>query len=275
MENEEVQIINSGQGLEVFEAQERASIDIQISTAKKYPRDIMRVLKNSITIVSMSEETAKICRYSKPIQGQETVSGPSVHMARILAQQYGNIRVVKRIKQITDKTVIAEAVAFDLETNYAVCVEARRSIFSVKNNRRFSETTIETNAMAIMAIAERNAILQVIPRSISDEVYKAAYQKANGDLSDEQKILVAREKAMKYFKEKHDATEPEILHALGLRNVNQINAEKVAELRGFIQSLKDGEIDPDQLFGRVKPEVEPSKGNIIEAEKKTEPGKLL
>jgi len=269
VEESGLQIIEST-GVDVFEAQERAAIDIQITTAKRYPRNLMRVKDNSISIVSMNMEVAQSCRYAKPI-GTGKVSGPSVHLARILCQQYGNIRVQQRIKQVTDKTIVAEAVAFDLETNYAVAVEARKSIIG-RDGRRFTESVIETNAMAILAIAERNAILKIIPKAITDTVYKAAFDFANGDLSDEQKILAARKKMLDFFAEKYDATEDQVLKTIGLRSVGQIKSEHIADLRAFAQSLKDGDITADELFGK-KPEsaINPLKDKRSkQAENKTE-----
>ena len=249
MENE-IQIIENTQ-VSVFEAQERAAIDVQIATAKRYPRDLRRIIDNSIVIVTMDKATAEQCRYAKPVNGGN-VTGASVHLARILCQQYGNIRVQQRIKEISERTIVAEAVAFDLETNYAVCVEARRSIWSAKNNKRFADSVIETNAMAILAVAERNAILKVIPKSIIDKVYKAAFDLVNGDLSDEQKLLKARKQAMDYFEKTYGAKEEDVLKALGLRGVGQIGAEQIADLRGYMQSIKDGELTADELFGWTK-----------------------
>jgi hypothetical protein len=246
---EEVQIIETSTGVEVFEAQERAAIDSQVATAKRYPRDLVRVRNNSIAIACMDKETAESCRYAKPVGGKN-VTGASVHLARIICQQYGNIRVQQRIKQITDKVIIAEAVAFDMETNYAVSVEARRSIVG-KDGQRYKESVIETNAMAILAVAERNAILKVIPKAISDSVYKAAFDMANGDLSDADKITIARKKALDFFKETYSVAEEQVLQVLGLRSVNQIGKEQIADLRGYIQSIKDGELTISDLFGKT------------------------
>jgi hypothetical protein len=251
MENpeESIQLIEST-GVEVFEAQERASIDIQVSTAKKYPRNLKRVKDNSIAIACMSKETAESCRYAKPVGGKN-VTGPSVHLARIACQQYGNIRVQQRIKQITDRTIVAEAVAFDMETNYAVCVEARRSIID-KKGHRYSESTIETNAMAILAIAERNAILKVIPKAIIDAVYDEAFRCANGDLSDNAKLVIARDKAFEFLKNEYNASEEEVIACIGLKTKEAVRAEHIADLRGYVQALKDKEITADELFKRNK-----------------------
>jgi len=242
----EIQIIDSV-GIEMAEAQERASIDSQVATAKRYPRTLSRVQSNSIAIVCMSKETAESCRYAKPTGGKMIV-GASVHLARIVCQQYGNIKILQRIKQITDRVVIAEAVAFDMETNYAVSVEARRSIID-KNGLRFKESVIETNAMAIMAIAERNAILKVIPKSIIDSVYNEAFKFANGDLSDNAKLIVAREKAIDYFKTEYGVTEDQVVKVIGLKTKEAIKSEHIVDLRGIIQALKDKETTVEELFG--------------------------
>ena len=263
---EGIQIIDNS-GIEVFEAQERAAIDSQVATAKRYPRNLRRVRENSIAVACMDKETAESCRYAKPVGGKNVV-GASVHLARIVCQQYGNIRVQQRIKLIDSKSIVAEAVAFDMETNYAVCVEARRSILD-KNGIRYKESVIETNAMAILAIAERNAILKVVPKSIIDSVYNEAFRFANGDLSDNAKLLIARDKAFEFFKTEYGATEEEVVSCLGLKTKEAIKPEHIADLRGFMQALKDKEITVEELFNRKK-DREAQQAEIIEQPEPTE-----
>ena len=263
---EGIQIIDNS-GIEVFEAQERAAIDSQVATAKRYPRNLTRVKENSIKIACMDKETAESCRYAKPV-GNKNVVGASVHLARIVCQQYGNIRVQQRIKLIDSKTIVAEAVAFDMETNYAVCVEARRSILD-KFGMRYKESVIETNAMAILAIAERNAILKVVPKSIIDTVYNEAFRFANGDLSDNAKLIIARDKAFEFFKNEYAATEDEVVSCLGLKTKEAIKPEHIVDLRGYMQSLKDKEITVEELFNRKK-DREAQQAEIIDQPEPTE-----
>jgi hypothetical protein len=269
METNESATIDSS-GIEIMEAQERASIDSQVATAKKYPRNLLRVQNNSISIACMSKETAESCRYAKPTGGKN-VTGASVHLARIVCQQYGNIRVQQRIKQITQTTIIAEAVAFDMETNYASCAEARRSIIG-KNGQRYSESVIETNAMAVMAIAERNAILKVIPKSIIDSVYNEAFKFANGDLSDNAKLLIARDKTIEFFKNEYGVTEDKVTQSIGLKTKEAIKPEHIADLRGFMQALKDKETTVEDLFGISEKQTRDEK-NTTEVLIQTEPEK--
>ena len=260
-QEEEVQIIEST-GLDVFEAQERAAIDIQISTAKRYPRNLRKIVDSCIVIATMDKETAEACRYAKPVGGKN-VTGASVHLARILSQQYGNIRVQQRIKQITDRAIVGEAVAFDLETNYAVCVEARRSIID-KNGKRYSDSVIETNAMAILAIAERNAILKIIPKSIVDKVYNEAFNCAYGDLSDQAKLLKERERIFREFKNTYAIDEVDVVNCIGLNTKEAVRPEHIADLRGYLQALKDKELAVEDIIkkGAKKASPEEKKDNL-------------
>lgn len=257
--NQEVQIIETSGGIEVIEAQQRAEYDIQITTAKRYPRDLTRVKNNCIALVTMDKEIAESCRYALP-RGGKTLSGPSVHMARIIVQQYGNVRVESRVKQITDKQIISEAVCFDLETNYAVKVEVRRSI--IGKFGRFNDDMITVTGNASNAIALRNAVLNVIPKGLTDIIYKSAMQMITGDLTDETKLIAARKKAIDYFKDTYNVEEKQLLKAMGLSSVNQIKAEQIADLRGMIQSLKDGDSTVEEMFGEKTPAPE-----VIKSEK--------
>ena len=263
--DEEIKIIES-QGIEVFEAQERASINSQVATAKMYPRSLRRVLDNSIVISTMNVATAKTCRYAKPVGGK-TISGPSVHLARIICQQYGNIRIQQRIKSIDHKSIVAEAVAFDMETNYAVCVEARRSILK-KDGTRYDESTIETNAMAIMAIAERNAILKVIPKSLIDRVYDEAFKFAHGDLSDSTKLVKERTRIFNVFKDTYAMQEADVIKVIGINTKEAVTAEHIADLTGILQCLKDKEITVSELKdgAKQKKDIAEKKQNLKDKE---------
>ena len=255
MEDYAIEIIPTT-GSEIVEAQQRAEIDVQIATAKNYPRDLRGVKDSCVAIVTMDKETAESCRYVLP-RGGKNISGGSVHLARILAQQYGNLRVESKIKAITESEIISEGIAFDLQTNYAVKVEVRKSILQNEykdgkktgKKTRMNEDMITVTGNAANAISLRNAIFSIVPKAITDSCYKASIEVITGDLSDETKLIGARKKALDYFKDNYKASEDAVLKALGLTSVNQIHAEQIADLRGMIQSLKDGDTTPEMLFG--------------------------
>ena len=255
-ENNEMAVFQQSTDIEAIEASQRAEYDIQIATAKRYPRNLARVKENCLAIVTMDKETAEACRYTLP-RGGKTLSGPSVHLARIIAQQYGNIRVDAKVKQITEKQVISEAVAFDLETNYAVRIEVRRSIWVdskiTKDGtripaHRYNDDMITVTGNAASAISFRNAVLAVIPKGLTDICYGSALRQITGDLTSEDKIIAARTKAVDYFKTTYNVTEDQVLKALNLRSVNQIREEQIADMRGIIQALRDGDTTPEYVF---------------------------
>ena len=238
----------------VYEQAERAAYDLQISTAKKFPRNIAKFMDNVIATVSMDEETAGTCGYSLP-RANKQIQGPSVHLARVMAQFYGNLRVEKKGGMISDKYVTAAAMAFDLESNYALKVEARAKILDRYGNR-YNDDMINTTMLAAMAKAERNAIYGVIPKAFVEKAYKAAQQKLTGDLSDEQKLSAARKKMTEVFLKDFDVTEAEILTLFGKTSLTQINAEDIASLRGLYRAIKDGDTTVDIAFQREKGENE-------------------
>lgn len=224
--------------------------DIQIATAKKYPRKITQVIENAIATVVRNEKTAATCRYVLP-RGQKKIEGPSIHLARIIAQFYGNFRVESRAGDIKGNTVTAQAVAFDLETNYAKKAESTRKILD-KYGNRYNEDMINTTMLAAMSIAERNAILSVIPKAIVDEVYEAAIKAITGDLSDKEKLAAKRKEVVNYFEKKHGVTESEILKIFGKTQITQLTPDNIATLRGIDQAIKDGDTTVDQAFERDK-----------------------
>ena len=91
MENEIVEISQ----IETLQAINRSEIDIQISTAKQYPRDLSSVLKNIRDYATIDAETAADCFYAlKRGQGNDAsvIEGLSVRMAEIFASSWGNYR---------------------------------------------------------------------------------------------------------------------------------------------------------------------------------------
>lgn len=245
MESTDIQIVHND--ITTYEQSVRAEVDIQISTAKKYPRDLKRFMENSMYAATHSDQAAIKCGYTLP-RGDKKIQGASVHLARILAQNFGNIRVAAKGLSISDAYVTAEAVCMDLETNMAVRVETRQKILD-KAGRRFNDDMINVTMLACIAKAERNAILHVIPSSFTDEIYLAAQKKLIGDVKKDPKTLEStREKAIKAFEDKYKVTPKMILDYFGKQKIEQLDAEDVVSLRGLFQALKDGDATVEGTF---------------------------
>ena len=232
------------------DAVERASVDSQVATAKMYPRNIKRSVDNSIVMATMDVETAQSCGYALP-RGGKPITGPSVHLAKIIVSNWGNMRTETKVVQITDTQVISRGTAWDLETNVASAFEVRRNIID-KHGKRFSEDMITVTGNAASSIAYRNAVFAVIPKAITDTVYKAAQRAITGDLSDEDKLIKRRTSAIKFFTDEYGISEEEVIKLCGKQTVNQIKGEEIALLLGMAQSLKDGDTTVDDLLSPIR-----------------------
>lgn len=250
MENEnneyEVLQVNQDQSIIQVDAVERANVDSQVATAKQYPRDLTRCINNSIVMATMDYETAQSCGYALP-RGGKPITGPSVHLAKLLVSNYGNIRAEAKISKITDKRVISRGTCWDLENNVATAFEVGRSIVG-KNGKRFSDDMITVTGNAASSIAYRNAVFSVIPKAITNKVYQAAQHFITGDLSDEEKLVARRKKCIDFFKDEYGITEQEVVMLCGKQTINQIKADQIALLLGITQSLKDGDTTVEELM---------------------------
>lgn len=232
-------------GGEVIYQQDRAQIDIQISTAKAFPRNIKRAIDNSIAIVTMDKETASTCTYSVP-RGGKAITGPSVHLAKILAQNWGNLRIEAKVVGIDAKHITSQAVCFDLENNLAIKVEVKRSIMT--KNGRMNDDMITVTGNAGNSIALRNSVLSVIPKAIVDKVYGEAKSKITGDVSDKTKLLARRKQVIDGLKDTYSLTEAEILSAIGKASIDHITADDLVVLIGLGTAIKDGDTNIETAF---------------------------
>jgi hypothetical protein len=264
MEQVDVEIVEQVSPSVIYQ-QDKAAIDVQISTAKAYPRNIKRAIDNAVALVTMDAETAETCNYSVP-RGGKAITGPSVHLAKILIQQWGNIRIEAKVVDIDATHVTSEAVCFDLETNIAIKTQVKRSIMqnetkwddqakkSVRTGRmvRMSEDMITVTGNAANSIALRNAALSVIPKAAVDKVYRAAKQTITGDVSSESKLIAKRKKVFDGLKDAYNVTEAEILHAIGRAAVDHVTGDDLVVLIGIGTAIKDGDTTVEQAFKNMK-----------------------
>lgn len=194
----------------------------------------------------MDYATAQSCGYALP-RGGKPITGPSVHLAKLIVSNWGNMRAEAKVVQITDKQVISRGTCWDLENNVATAFEVRRSIVG-KGGKRFTDDMITVTGNAANSIAYRNAVFSVIPKAITDKVYQAAQHFITGDLSDEEKLVARRKKCIDFFKDEYGITEQEVVMLCGKQTVNQIKADQIALLLGITQSLKDGDTTVEELM---------------------------
>lgn len=230
-----------------LESIQRAEVDVQIATAKKYPRQLSMVKKNMLSFATLDQETAESCFYSLP-RGNKTIQGPSVRLAEIAVACYTNLRVGSRvISTITTGTephVVVQGVAMDLENNIAVTIEKRRRIVKKKSRESIDEDDINLATNAGSAIAFRDAVFKVVPLALVNPVFDAAKKVAIGD----QKSLGERRGIMLNRFSKMGINEARVLAALEKKSVEDITLGDLETLFGLFTAIKDGQTSIDEAF---------------------------
>lgn len=235
---------------DMLQAINRAEIDIQISTAKQYPRDINAVLNKIETYATMDKETAEECFYvlrREDKQGNENIiEGLSVRMAEIIAGAWGNLRVQARIIGNDGRQITAQAICHDLETNFAVSKEVKRSILT-KKGHTFSEEMQVVTGNAACSIAFRNAVLAVIPKAVTKKVINHAKLVSLGQAID---LETSRKNCLTNLA-KAGVSENMVLFYLGKNSVADIDQEAIFVLRGTWNAIKEGTASVQECF--IKP----------------------
>lgn len=226
----------------------KAEIDVQISTAKAFPRSLKMFLDKAMSMATVSEEVAQSCAYALP-RGGKSLEGPSVRLAEIVCSSYGNIRAAARVIANDGKTITAQGICHDLETNNVVTVEVKRRITD-KYGKTYSEDMQVVAGNAACAIAYRNAVFKVVPYALVQEVYDQAKEVARGKL---ETLVARRGKAIEYFKGL-GVTEKQICTVLEVKKVEDIDLDKLQTLRGMVTLIKNGESTVKDLFD-PEPEV--------------------
>lgn len=238
---------------EVLQAINRAEVDIQISTAKQYPRDLTTVLNKIATYAKMDKETAEDCFYvlrRKDKDGNDSlIEGLSIRMAEIIASAWGNLRIQTRIVGNDGRMITAQAICHDLESNVAVSKEVSRSIVT-KKGYTFSQDMQIVTGNAASSIAFRNAVLSVIPKAITKKIINEVKSVAMGQTID---IEESRRRVIAYYNKAGVKTE-QLLHYLAIKTVDEIDQQMIFELRALRNAIEEGTTSVKETF--IDPEKE-------------------
>lgn len=243
MDNEIIEVKQA----EMLQAINRAEVDIQIATAKQYPRDINASLNKIATYAMMDKETAEDCFYVLRRQdangNSSVIEGLSVRMAEIIAGAWGNLRVQTRIIGNDGRMITAQAICHDLETNFAVSKEVKRRI-TTKSGKTYSEDMQVVTGNAAASIAFRNAVLAVIPKAITKRVINEVKQVALGQAID---VETARKNCLANFA-KAGVNESMICQYLGIKSIAEIDKERLFELRATWNAIREGTTTVQETF---------------------------
>ena len=220
----------------------RAEIDVQIATAKRYPRSVTGFKREAEEMATLDEETAGSMFYVLPRAGK-SIEGPSVRLAEIVGSAWSNLRYEARVVEIADRYISAQGTCFDLEKNVAARVEVRRRITD-KKGRRYNDDMIAVTANAACSIALRQAIFKVVPFAYVKDIYEKAKVVAIGKgLTMDQR----RNRALEWFG-KVGAKSEQILKILGRKGLEDITVDDLIILQGIKTAIQDNETTWDGII---------------------------
>lgn len=243
--------------------QSRAVQEVQAALviAKRFPRDHATVYTRIMTACKRHVLASK-AMYAYPRAGQ-TITGPSIRLAEVMAQNYGNLDFGIREIERRNGVSIAESYCWDMETN-----TRQTKVFEVPHEMQLKNKTkkVLTDPRDIYEIVANNGarrlracILGIIPVDIVDAAVnqcKATLIKGNGQtLEDRVRAIVL---AFKDAGVSQEMLEKKLGHKIELTT-----AEEVVELTAIGVSLRDKQAKRSDFFDYPDEEVKANAETVI------------
>ncbi|MES2415133.1 MAG: hypothetical protein V4614_15105 [Pseudomonadota bacterium] len=232
----------------------KGEIDMQIATAHKYPRSVVKFRNEVLQMVTLNEQIAGECVYALPRKEKDketnqwvtkTIEGPSARFGEIVANAWGNNRAGARVVNDEGDFVTAQGVFHDLEKNAAITYEVQRRIVDSKGNR-YKADMIGVTANAACSIALRNAILKGVPKAFWADMYDAARQCIMGDIKT---LANRRSDAIAKF-QRFGVLPAQIYERLDIAGIEDITLEHLVLLRGLMTAIREGDTTAEQAFAK-------------------------
>ncbi|EAD7803632.1 hypothetical protein F3322_10045 [Listeria monocytogenes] len=271
-------------------SREMEEVKGQIFMAQNFPRNQYQA---EIRILEACKRLrlAETAIYQYPRGGQKVI-GPSIRLAEVLAQNWGNISFGVKELERNDHESTAMAYAWDAETNTRT-----EKIFTVPHKRTTKKgTQMVTDERDIYELVAnmgsrrlRACLLSVIP----GDIVEVAMQQCNETLRNGggEKPLKDRVGAMlTYLKEQFGVTQSQVEKRFGYKT-DSFTEYDLVQTKNIINSIKDGMSKIEDWFDKDLPtktdsskselakELEPEKEEVKTDDKEqaveTDQGKLL
>lgn len=236
--------------IETASTRQAQEVQAAMVIAKKFPRDENAAFTRIMTACSR-KTLAEQSQYAFP-RGGTTVSGPSIRLAEVLAQNWGNLDFgICELAQMPGESIVM-SYCWDLETN-----TRQTKVFTVKHERVKGSGDKQTKVLLTdprdiyEMIANqgarrlRSCILGIIPGDIVEE----ALNKCDLTLSQGETEPIADRirKMVASFKEKFSVTQTMIELRLG-HKIEAIIEPELVQLRKIFNALKDGHSKREDFF---------------------------
>jgi len=210
------------------------------------PRSIARVTKN---VLEEAKLAGSSFYYRWEVENKKTkrksiVQGPSIDLTMCIARNYGNCALDIEVQE-TLTHYLFKGSFIDLESGFTVPrlfrQRKKQNIGGGYGDERAEDIVFQIG----QSKAQRNAIDKAAPGWLIDQAIEEARQSEINKITPEN-LHLARGKVLNYFAA-HGITQERIEAKLE-RKADEWTAENIADLRASATALKEGRIDPDELF---------------------------
>ena len=222
-----------------------AEVQSAMAIAKRFPRD-QNIAFTNILQACKRKSLAEKAMYSYP-RGGQTVMGPSIRLAEVLAQNWGNMDFGLLELDRSEGESSVMAYAWDLETNVK-----RTTVFQVahkrdtrQGSRKLTDERDIYELVANMGARRlRACILNVIPGDIVEEAVNECNRTMSGRSNEPIKDRL-RKMLNAFSSISVDAAMIERYLEHPLDNINE---EELNNLRAIFTTIKDGQAKREDYF---------------------------
>ena len=232
---------------EMVTSRQTQEVQGQIIAAKKFPRD-ENASRNRILTACQRKRLAEQAEYEYPVGG-EKVKGPSIRLAEVMAQNWGNMDFgFMELEQRNGESQVM-SYAWDLETN-----TRQTKVFSVPHSRyskKYGNTPLKDpreiyNQIASQAARRvRACILGIIPGDIIEEAVEQCHSTL---INGEEKPLEDLIKDCVRTAEKTYQVPQESLEKYIGCKVSAFSMNDLIRLKRAFNSIKDGMAKREEIF---------------------------
>jgi hypothetical protein len=241
--------------------QAMAEIQCRYMTARMFPRDIVQV-EHKVRLSCERYGVASVAQYALPIGGK-AVRGPSIRLAEVLAQCYGNLDIGKEVTgsgndsegRYTDIKIFA----LDLESGVRITETVRCYHYRVSKKDGAVHKTLLTDQGELersfsMHTSKRlrECIFRVLPRDVIDKAVSWCSQTVQK--GDGVKPLLERVKGMVLEYERQGITRSQLEKKVGCA-IDLWTPVQFEDMLAIFRSIRDGHASADEFFSDTKQEA--------------------
>lgn len=242
-----------------------------IFLAKQFPRNVFQAEQRIMDACKRSS-LAETAIYQFP-KGGTKVTGPSIRLAEVVAQNWGNIDFgIKELEQREGESQVM-AYAWDLETNtrQTKVFTVKHSLYTKSGIKKLTDPRDIYEMVANQGSRRvRACILGVIPGDVIENATNQCKQTLAGSSDKPLKERVTG--MLKHFKENYGVTQEMIEERFGY-NVDSFTEIDLVNAKSIINSLKDGMAKADDFFETNKSKTK--KSDLAKSFEETKAGEQI